>query len=343
MFASPLFVAEAPIENGLATQGDLGGRRCVVLGAGGFIGGALCTSLAASGASVLGVGRRMRPADFPAMAQWRSGNLTSVPDLRAVLADADVIFHLVSGALPVESNKNPAQDILDALVPTVRLLDVARECGVRKVVFTSSGGTIYGAPTATPIAESAPTLPISAYGVGKLAIEKYLHLYKHLHGLDFLALRVANPYGPRQDFTKTQGLVASVMHRTLTGAPIEVWGDGEVVRDFVHVDDVAAALCAAAVYQGSETVMNIGSGQGFSVLQVIADVAAAAGVEQPAITWRPGRPADVPVNVLDIGLARRELGWRPAIDWRSGLIQTADWMRGVLARDGDATSRSSST
>lgn len=301
-----------------------------MVGASGFIGGALCANLVAAGASVLGVGRRERPADFPAAAQWRSGDLASLPDLREALAGAEMVFHLVSGALPVDSNRDPAQDVLDALVPTLRLLDVAKDYGVRKVVFTSSGGTVYGVPTTIPIVESARTQPISAYGVGKLAIEKYLHLYKHLYGLDFLALRVANPYGPRQDFTKAQGLVASVMHRTLTGAPIEVWGDGEVVRDFIHVDDVAAALCAAATYQGSETVMNIGSGRGFSVLEVIADVADAAGVERPVITWRPGRPADVPINVLDIELAGRELGWRPEIDWRPGLIQTADWMRGVL-------------
>jgi UDP-glucose 4-epimerase len=280
---------------------------------------------------VLGVGRGERPPGFPEGAQWLKGDFAAPGTLEAAFEGGGVVFHLVSGALPVESNRDPGQDALAVLVPTIRLLDTARRLGVRKVVFSSSGGTVYGVPGAIPIPETAPTLPISAYGVGKLAVEKYLHLYKHLHGLDFMALRVANPYGPGQDHSKGQGLVATVLYKTLTGTPVEIWGDGEVVRDFIHVEDVALALCAAAAYRGRETVMNIGSGEGVSVRQVVAAVAEAAGVASPGIDWRPGRPADVPVNVLDIGLAERELGWKPRISWRQGLSDTADWMRGQLA------------
>ena len=125
---------------------------------------------------------------------------------------------------------------------SLALFDICRNSGVKRIVFVSSGGTIYGPSAQIPISETAPTDPITAYGVGKLAIEKYLALYEHLFGLDYRILRVANPFGPFQIPLKNQGVIAALISRALKNEPIEIWGDGSVVRDYIYVDDVVAAL-----------------------------------------------------------------------------------------------------
>ena len=200
-----------------------------------------------------------------------------------------------------------------------------------KVIFVSSGGTVYGVPEHLPICESHPTDPISAYGISKLAIEKYLGLYRRLHGLDYCVLRVANPYGPYQVPFNNQGVVASILQRALSGEAVEIWGDGEIVRDFIHIDDVVDTLIAAVDYAGPKRVFNVGSGIGRSVNQIITDVETVLKLGPIARDYKPARPADVPVNVLDIGLIQREMGWRPCIDWLEGLRSTGSWMTRWLA------------
>lgn len=212
------------------------------------------------------------------------------------------------------------------MLGTLRFLDICNDAAVRKIVFASSGGTVYGQADGHPIPETAPTHPISAYGVGKLAIEKYLSLYHHLYGLEYLALRVANAYGPRQSVLKRQGVVAAMLDHALAGKSLEIWGTGEVVRDFVHIDDVVTAFLWAATYDGPHSVMNVGSGVGRSINQVASDIEAIAGTAELARTYRAGRAADVPVNVLDISLITRETLWRPRLTWLDGLQDTARWM-----------------
>jgi UDP-glucose 4-epimerase len=200
---------------------------------------------------------------------------------------------------------------------------------VRKIVFISSGGTVYGIPHEVPIPESASTDPISAYGISKLAIEKYLALYHYLYGCDYSVLRVANSFGPYQSPHRRQGLIAAFMHRIARGQAVEIWGDGRVVRDFVYIDDVIDAVLAAAVYGGSHRVFNVGAGIGRSVLEVVTDIADVLGRPDVAPIHKPGRATDVPVNVLNIALIQREFGWSPRTDWRQGLRLTADWIRSV--------------
>jgi UDP-glucose 4-epimerase len=232
----------------------------------------------------------------------------------------------VGAGLPNSSNDNPAQIVADGMPPRIRLLDACRRQGVRRIVFASSGGTVYGPTGSAPIPETAPTDPISAYGIGKLAVEKYLALYQHLYGLDYRALRIANAYGPHQHPLREQGLVASVLFRLLLNEPVPVWGDGAAVRDYVHIDDVVAALLATAFsHAGPHRLFNVGSGIGRSVLSVIGDAARITG--RPArIVHRPGRSADVAVNILDSTRLRRETGWSSVTDWETGLAATASWL-----------------
>ncbi len=305
-----------------------------MLGAGGFIGTNLCLALGARGLRVTGFGRAAAPAALAGIEGlgWRCGDVERLPDPDALVAGHSHLFDLIGAGLPNSSNENPAQIVADGMPPRIRLLDACRRQRVRRIVFASSGGTVYGPAGGAPIPETAPTDPISAYGIGKLAVEKYLALYHHLYGLEYRVLRIANAYGPHQHPLREQGLVASVLHRLLTDAPVPVWGDGTVVRDYVHIDDVVTAMLAVAFEEdGGPRLFNVGSGIGRSVRSVIADAARVAG--RPArILAMPGRSADVPINVLDSLRLRQRTGWSPAVGWDAGLADTAEWLRQALAK-----------
>lgn len=315
-----------------AAAGDpsLAGLNCLVLGGAGFLGLHLCRALAAAGARTAAFGRQAAaPAGLTSDVRWIGGAFEDAGTLAHALAGQDVVFHLIGPRAPAESNRDPAADARASILPALGLLEAAREAGVGRIVFASSGGTVYAPDAQAPIREDAPTEPITAYGVAKLAIEKYLALYRRLHGLDFVALRIANAYGPGQMPGAPQGVVAALLDRAIRGLPGEIWGDGSVVRDFVHAEDVARAFVRAAVYRGAARVMNVGSGTGRSIRAVAEDAARIAGGDPAAIVHRPARPADMPVNVLDSALLRRETGWAPRIGWDEGLAATAAWLRSL--------------
>ncbi len=311
---------------GTSSERTLAGVRCLVLGAGGFIGTNLCRTLIAGGAKVRGFGRSLQ---FPAQlagVDWIRGSLGEYPDFAALVGESQVVFDLIGSGLPDSSNRNPASDVTRSILTTIELLEACRQTQVRRIVFVSSGGTVYGISQQTPIPESAPTEPISAYGIGKLAIEKYLGLYRHLYGLDYTVLRVANPYGPFQTAHRQQGVIAAFVQKALDGSALEIWGDGTVVRDFIHIDDVTRAMLTVLSYNGPHHVFNVGSGVGRSVNEILADIQAVLGRGVLRKIYRSGRQADVPVNVLDIGLIRRETGWAPQTDWLDGLRGTVGWL-----------------
>lgn len=304
--------------------------KCLLLGGGGFIGSHLCEALLAAGHSVRIFDRpNLQRFRFPAGAdtvEWLEGDFTNHDDLMRAISGNDVIYHLVSTTLPSSSNENPVYDVETNVIGTLHLLELARAQEVGRIVFISSGGTVYGAPREIPIKESHPTEPLCSYGIGKLAIEKYLHLYHVLHGIDYRVLRLANLYGERQRVTTAQGAVAVFLHRALSGQPIEIWGDGSVVRDYLYAGDVAAALVQAAGVNGEHRLFNIGSGQGQSLNDLVAAIERLLG-RKVRRNYLPGRRFDVPVNVLDISRAERHLAWRPRMAFADGLERTLQWMR----------------
>ena len=222
-----------------------------------------------------------------------------------------------------------AADLRNTVEPTLGLLEACRDAGVRKLIFVSSGGTVYGNLSSRRISEDSITNPISAYGVSKLATEKYIQLYKTLHGLDCAILRVANPYGPYQNLSRPQGFVGSVMAKAMAGEPVEIWGDGDVVRDFIFVRDVAEAIVTAARYEGNRTVFNVGSGLGRTLNEVISDILNVIAVDPVEIRYLSPRVADVRSNILDVDLIHREMGWTPKTEWIAGLTMTHTWLRSV--------------
>lgn len=306
---------------GVASLGD---RRCLVLGAGGFIGTNLVHRLCADGAQVTGFGRRPRNgAGFGG--SWIQAEFNDRGALDAALGDAEFVFHLLGGSDPAASNRNPAGELARAVPDNTALIATAAAHGVARFVFVSSGGTVYGRPQRVPITEDAATDPITAYGLSKLVAEKTLGLFHAVAGLDYRILRVANPYGPFQLPDRAQGIVATIVRRALDGEPVEIWGDGSVVRDYLHIDDVCDALVRAAVVDTDVRVFNIGSGQGTSLNALVAAVSQA--LDRPIdIVHKPARAADVPVNVLDCSQARRFLEWVPRIELEEGLRDTARWI-----------------
>jgi UDP-glucose 4-epimerase len=305
----------------------LDGKNCLVLGAGGFIGSHLCHVLAGEGARVHGFGRPPKFPDALPAIRWTTGEFSDRAALALAVDGAEVVFHLLGGTNPEVSNNDPIADLQVNTIASVQLLELCRAAGVGKVVFVSSGGTVYGAPQAVPILETAPTDPISAYGINKLMVEKYLQLYEHLHGFQTIVLRVANAFGPYQSPYRRQGVVPALIETYLAGRPVELWGDGHTIRDFVFVRDLAEAIVCAARFDGPHQVVNIGSGIGRSLLEVVGAIGIVLGLPPARIIHKPARRGDVRSNVLDIARARDVLGWAPRTEWMAGLQITAEWIR----------------
>lgn len=295
----------------------------VITGGAGFIGSALTRHLLDRGCRVHNLDYLPNRFADPALTHFQ-GSFMDHGIVREAMAGADCLVHLAATGFAREANADPARDAEENILGTIRLLGNAVEMGVGRVVFCSSGGTVYGTARDVPIAEDAPTHPISAYGVSKLACEKYLRLFDGaaLPGqgrMSTLTLRVANPYGAGQNIAKAQGALATFCHNAVAGRPIQIWGDGLVERDYIDVRDVARALDLAirqTDVAGCE--INIGSGQGTSLNRLVEMIAEAMGA-RPQVIHQPGRSFDVARNHLDIGLARERLGWQPEIALRDGI------------------------
>lgn len=251
---------------------------------------------------------------------YREGDFTVFQGIREALSGMDVIFHLIGTTLPKSSNDDTIYDISSNLIPTLRMLETCGEMGIKKVIFASSGGTVYGIPRTLPISEDHPTQPICSYGIQKLAIENYLALYHRLYGVDYAILRISNPYGERQAPDANQGSIPVFIGKVVQNEMIEVWGDGSIVRDYIHVSDVVKAFLSVLDCSMQHRLFNIGTGIGHSLLDVISEIEKIMG-RSIQVKFSPPRPVDVPINVLDIGRAKNVLGWSPTITFSQGIDQ----------------------
>ncbi len=308
--------------------------RYVIFGGGGFIGSTVADRLLRDG-HALRIFERPRVLPYRKFTasekvEWVTGDLQSVHDVSDAIGGMDVVLHMVSTTLPKNSNDDPIYDVQSNLVATLQMLNAMVLKKIPKIVFISSGGTVYGSPKYLPIDELHPTDPLVSYGITKLAIEKYLHLFEHLHGIKTVTLRVANPYGERQRIETAQGAVGVFLNRAIRGVPIDIWGDGSTTRDYIHVSDVAEAFVRAVEYSGEKNVFNVSSGTGTSLNELIDILEKTLGksIER---RYLPGRPFDVPVSVLNNQLAQQELKWAPTISMRDGIARTAEWMKHELA------------
>ncbi len=311
--------------------------KALVTGGAGFIGSTLVDRLLAEGHGVdvvddLSAGSLANLADAR---RSSDGHMTfhqldiRSPDLVELMnrCRPEVVFHL---AAQVDVRVSVADPLLDAdvnLLGSLRVAEGARSSGARKVVFASSGGTIYGDvdPSDLPVKESHAQRPVSPYGVSKKAVGDYLYAYRELHDLEFTALALANVYGPRQDPHSEAGVVAVFAGRLLSGKPCTIFGDGSQTRDFVYVDDVVDAFARAA-QRGGGLLLNVGSGTETSVNRLYRVMADIAGVERPA-AFAPPRPGELGRSCLDPGRAGIHLGWKPWTTLEDGAAATLEWFR----------------
>ncbi|VVO65944.1 NAD-dependent epimerase/dehydratase family protein [Pseudomonas fluorescens] len=309
--------------------------KILIFGGGGFIGSTIADRLLADGHS-LRIFERPRVEPYREFAttevvEWVTGDLMSQHDVNEAIDGMDAVLHLVSTTLPKTSNDDPVYDVQTNLVATLQMLNAMVEKRVRRIIFISSGGTVYGEPNYLPIDEKHPTDPQVSYGITKLAIEKYILMYQHLHGIKATVLRVTNPYGERQRVETAQGAVGVFLSRALKNDSIQIWGDGSVTRDYVYVSDVAEAFALALKYEGSHSVFNISSGTGVSINELIERIETVVGgaIDKK---YLPGRPYDVPVSVLDNALAAQELKWTPKVSLEDGLQLTSAWMKRTMGK-----------
>lgn len=303
-------------------------RKILILGGCGFLGANLATKLIEKKEDVTIFERptaSTRNIDhiLPYVNLIR-GDYCSKSDLERAIQDKDIIVHLISTTTAKNSTDDPVFDITTNIVPSVILLQLAVKYNVLKIIYPSSGGTVYGPTAAHKISEDHMTDPISAYGIHKLTVEKYLALFHHLHGLDYCILRFSNPYGPMQWGSLGQGLIGVYCQAIIQKGQVEIWGDGSIIRDYLYVADAVDAFIRAMSSTSDRRLFNIGSGIGLTINEIVEIMREVSNIRF-SVNYKPGRAIDVPRNVLDASLAEEELGWRPTIGIKEGIKLTLDW------------------
>jgi len=301
--------------------------RVLIIGGNGFIGSHLTKFLVAKGQSVRVYNHSHNPGvELLDEVEYIYGDFGEQDLLKIALNNVDIVYQLVSYTIPSTSNENPIGDINSNVINTLKFLENCLKASVRKIIFPSSGGTVYGLPQQLPIVETHPTEPICSYGITKLTIEKYLYLYNYLYGLDYSILRIANPYGPGQNPTGKLGAVTVFLNRILKDLPIQIWGNGEIVRDYIYILDVVQALYDVQDPNLTEKLFNIGSGQGISLNELLDKIRQVIE-EDFQVEYIQGRKVDIPTNVLDITKAKTVLQWRPTVHLETGIQKTWQWLK----------------
>ncbi|HVV25324.1 MAG TPA: NAD-dependent epimerase/dehydratase family protein [Pseudonocardiaceae bacterium] len=303
--------------------------RFLVTGGAGFIGSTLVDQLLAQGHDVHVVDdlSRGRTENLAAGATFHRLDVNS-PELVDVCTEAqpEVVCHLAAQIDVRKSVTDPIGDATQNVLGTINVAEAARKAGVRKIVFASSGGSIYGTPDDLPVSEATPVNPLSPYAVSKVSGELYLNAFRQLYQLECTHLALANVYGPRQDPHGEAGVVAIFAQRLLAGEPTRIFGDGANTRDYVYVGDVANAFVIASGPAGNGRRYNIGTGVQTTDRQLHTLVAAAAGApDEPENA--PARLGDLRASALDASRAAEEIGWTPQVDVAEGVRRTVDYFR----------------
>jgi UDP-glucose 4-epimerase len=304
----------------------LAGREVLITGGAGFVGSHLADRLSPDAEVTviddLSNGTRRH---VPASATFVHADLRTMDDLGTHVAAADVVFHQAALPSVTASVENPIDSHRINTGVTLRLLECARKHGTR--VVTASSAAIYGIPDALPLSESAPTDPTSPYGIDKLTTDHYTRRYHDLYGLDTVALRYFNVYGPRQTASSYAGVISVFFDQARAGADITVDGDGSQTRDFVYVDDVVRANVKAATTDAVGDAYNIGTGTETSVVALAEAVRSTVDTASEIVHTQP-RPADIDRSVADITKAKRDLGYEPRVGLETGIDRMEASTRG---------------
>lgn len=307
-------------------------KTALFLGGAGFLGSHLATALLKSNYRIIIFDRPT--ADY--------GNLKCILDkiqiVKGIFGDikvieeivksekVDIVFHLISTILPSSSISTVDDDIEDNLINTIKLISLMNEYKINKLVYFSSGGTVYGKNGLKINSEKSETNPINVYGWLKLTIEKYIQMYHASYNLEYLIVRIANPYGPKQNLYGKQGLIAVILGKILQNQTISIWGDGNVVRDYIYIDDVINAIIGLISKDCWNEIYNIGRGVGVSVNQILDQVQASISNEIK-IEYFDSRPVDIPVNILDTSKLSKAIYWEETTPLDVGIKKTWEWVQ----------------
>jgi UDP-glucose 4-epimerase len=307
--------------------------RILVMGGLGFIGSHLSRVLLREGYRVRIFdklyGSRNLIADIQGEIEIEEGDAERPEDILRALREIDVAIDFIHTTVPGASMNDPAYDVQTNVVAHASWLSLLNKTGLGRIIYVSSGGTVYGVPQGNPIGEDHPTDPISSYGITKLAIEKYVAMYATIHGIEYRIVRPANVYGEGQHLHIGQGVIGVFLDRCLKGQPIEIWGDGTVSRDYIHVADLVRGIMKLIDHRGDGRVFNVSSGMGHSLNDIIAIIR--DELKMPVqVAYATARKFDVPLNVLDNSRLRRETGWEPRTDMVEGMRLVRNYLQSSL-------------
>jgi UDP-glucose 4-epimerase len=302
----------------------------LLVGGNGFLGSYLVDALLAADHIVRVLDAMPERFRAPVLGvKYFNGSSVDSAVTQAALTGCEVLLHLAHSVLPPASPQQSEEDVQRSGRAFAVFLEQAVRCGVRKVLFFSSGGAVYGEPQRCPISEAADCLPISPYGRAKLLMEQTLARFRQTHGLDYIVARPSNPFGPRQDFRGQQGVIPIFLHRLMTGQPISIWGDGLAVKDYLYVADLAAAVLALMHAGFDNTVYNIGSGSGTSLRGILAMLEAETG-RRAKVEYSSAHATDVKNNVLAVGKLVARTGWHPRTSLQEGVRLTRRWYEDTI-------------
>lgn len=292
-------------------------KAYLVLGGSGFIGKALVKELSKQNKVII--------ADIKNIDEFNQENIefkyldfVNTHDFKEYLKGVDTVIHLISTTLPCDGTENLNKEIMENVKPTVHLLDSMVEMGVSKLIFISSGGTVYGDKTSAST-ENCETDPICSYGFQKLMIEKLLYLYKYYHKMQIRIVRLSNPYGSKVNLDRKQGIIPTIIEKAFRKEEITIWGDGNNIRDYIHIDDAIRGIMAVTNYKGDEYVFNISSGEAYSLNEVISIIKNKIQDYDLEVKYVDRRKCDVRVNRLDNKKIMECTDWKPQITLIEGI------------------------
>lgn len=297
--------------------------RAVILGGAGFIGRWLTKELADGGWQVVVLDLR-RPADEKI--EWVKADARNVKAVASAIQPGDLLVHLCHSSIPVETMDDPEAELIENVIPYVGLLDRLAEKLPSLLVYSSTGGQIYGEAPIVPTPETALPRPRTAYAAAKLAMENFTRVFHHRAGLPYLILRLGNPYGPYQELTNRHGVIPALFRSALRARPFVAYGAGETVRDYVYVADAVAAMIRLLASGVRNETVNIGSGAGTSLSELIRLVEKVSGGKVEAKN-EPIRPSDLKTSILDVSLLKKLAGFSPQVSLEDGLRRTWDYLR----------------
>ncbi len=291
-------------------------KRAVLMGGSGFLGSGLSRSLIKRGWRVVSMDASPPREEG---VEWIEADVFDPVLASGPIERGDAVFHLVHSSIPGESMLDPAGELEKNLVPYVRFIDLIAEAGAETIVYYSTGGQIYGSTGQAPASEKRPERPVSGYGACKAAMEQFTRLAKTRKGLDHLILRPSNPYGPGQEITNRHGAIPALMKRALYGGSFTAYGN--TVRDYIFIDDASEAAAALVESGARNATVNVGSGAGTSLLDLVRAVEKVTG-KRIETEREPIRPGDVDSIVLDVSLLKKLSGFEPSVGLAQGLQRT---------------------